>query len=285
MCSKVYVITTLLFAVAWALSVPASNDLLILLFLVAISVLGIPHGALDALLANSFNHTNNALGLVGFFMAYLAFTIFCIAVWLQMPEVALVVFLAVSIYHFSQDWRQLLPVYARLQIATIILCGPTLLYADEVVAIFTMLGAENSVALIIAQAMQTTCVIAIASLVIQIKHYRQLFQGWKTSETTVLLCSAVLLPPLLHFTLYFCLLHSFKHLLDIIQNGLTSRKHLLLFGIPTIAVTYIGMFLGYLFLKPISIEAGVLQVVFVGLFGLTMSHMIVIHFWHKRLGV
>ncbi len=284
-CSKVYIFATAAITALWVMSLPISDEFLFVVFLLTVSLLGIPHGAMDALLATSFDYKNKVTGLFGFFIAYSVVATVSIAIWLQFPGAALVAFLIVSTYHFSQDWRHMLSFFARLNLATLVLSGPTIFYSKDVTEIFQMLGIESPASVYVVQGMQTIFFISLITAVFLFKQYWRMQNSWRTWEIPVLVVSAVALPPLLHFTLYFCLLHSFKHMLDIFQNQVSSVKQILIFAVPTILVTYLGMYVAYKLLPPISVEENVMKIVFIGLFGLTMSHMVVIHCWHRRLSV
>jgi Brp/Blh family beta-carotene 15,15'-monooxygenase len=85
---------------------------------------------------------------------------------------------------------------------------------------------------------------------------------------------AVAAPPLLAFTLYFCGMHSARHILRTIDySGTFSRPLLALSALlPMIGVLVIAV-VGWEFLKGKSLDERIVQVVFVGLAALTVPHM------------
>ena len=79
-----------------------------LFFNSSVVFLGLPHGALDTLLAKQNNIYKNTLGFIYFNITYLLLAfIFCILD--KAFSFALFIFLLISIFHFSEDWQMQLP--------------------------------------------------------------------------------------------------------------------------------------------------------------------------------
>ncbi|MFT4760518.1 MAG: Brp/Blh family beta-carotene 15,15'-monooxygenase [Paraglaciecola sp.] len=78
------------------------SSILLILFL------GIPHGATDYILFRHINGGNNKKLLTQFFCSYFLLMGLFGLVWWMLPSLALMIFLAISIYHFGQsEWHYL----------------------------------------------------------------------------------------------------------------------------------------------------------------------------------
>jgi Brp/Blh family beta-carotene 15,15'-monooxygenase len=105
---------------------------------------------------------------------------------------------------------------------------------------------------------------------------------WRVVEYTALLLSSLFLSPLLHFVLYFCVLHSPKHMRDV-GNKLNVRfARLVVLSLPFVVVTMLLAATLYVWLGSANLGTDLLRWVFIGLFGLTMSHMLLVSVWHHR---
>jgi hypothetical protein len=83
--------------------------------------------------------------------------------------------------------------------------------------------------------------------------------------------------PLVSFTLFFCGMHSARHILRTIDySGRASKRVLLMAGLlPMIGVLIVSAAAWY-FLKGVPLEARIIEIVFVGLAALTVPHMILV---------
>ena len=89
-----------------------------------------------------------------------------------------------------------------------------------------------------------------------------------------------MLSPLLHFGLYFCLLHSPKHLQDVGVKLHVSIKAAITISLPFVIFTTVLAAVLYQFYGNSDLNVDLLRWIFIGLFGLTMSHVWLIHLWH-----
>ncbi len=82
------------------------------------------------------------------------------------------------------------------------------------------------------------------------------------------------LPVLPAFALYFCALHSTRHLVDMAGSG-TTRTSLALAALPATSVTVGVSLVAFLWCRvPLGVDVAGLRVVFWGLSALTLPHMI-----------
>jgi Brp/Blh family beta-carotene 15,15'-monooxygenase len=287
----VYITTVILLALVWQIYGNVPSIYLMVGLATSVMLLGLPHGALDFAVAKSLGLVSNVKSAIIFICGYTAIASFSIIFWLNFPATALVIFLSVSIYHFSADWRENMPAYGAISLAAVVICGPAVLYSNTVLSLFTaiLVSAEASADIIVG--MQFVFALSIASFVLflgrkavtKFKNHRN--NAWQTAEWITLLISAVAITPLLHFGLYFCLLHSPKHLFDIAEKLDITLTRAIVLSIPFVLLTvFIGMAC-YILIEQtgvqLALDTALLRWLFIGLFGLTMAHMLLVNFWHR----
>ena len=282
--TQIYLVAIGLSAIAMLFHIELSNTLGIVALAVAVTILGLPHGALDFAVAKSLNYVSSGWTAIIFLLFYMVVAGLSILFWIELPGAALSLFLCISVFHFSADWRANMPPYARILLAAIVLTGPSVAYASIVLNLFTALLVSNEVAGWIIQAMQwvfgLACIGFLCFVISAVKN-NNLKSGWQVIEWTGLIISSLLLTPLLHFTLYFCVLHSPKHLLDVSQILRVSFARVIVVSLPFVILTLLLAGVLFKLIATEDIDVGLLRWTFIGLFGLTMSHMLLIHLWHR----
>jgi Brp/Blh family beta-carotene 15,15'-monooxygenase len=103
-------------------------------------------------------------------------------------------------------------------------------------------------------------------------------------EYAGLLALAYVAPPLIYFTLYFCLLHSPRHLSGLLRYANPKqRPRLLRMALIYTVLTLILIAILYYFWSELPIDSLILRLVFIGLAAVTVPHMILIAMAHVRL--
>ena len=256
---------------------------LIILLALGVTLLGLPHGALDFALAKSLRLITSFSTAIRFIALYLTIATLSIIFWVWVPDIGLVLFLCVSVFHFSADWRKTMPFFARLGLAGALLCGPSILYASNLLEHFTALFLTIEAANWVIQGMQLTFYIGLSvflCFVFKLLMSKKSTNSWQITEWLILLLSSIVLNPLLHFGLYFCLLHSPKHLVDVGLKLNVSIKSAIAISMPFVILTIVIAAGFYQLYATSELNVDMLRWIFIGLFGLTMSHMLLIHFWH-----
>lgn len=250
-----------------------------------IAVAGIPHGALDAVVALRSAHGTSRAAL--FALGYTALAAATVLAWLASPPAALVVFLAISIAHFGRGdaerssgklgWAE---VVARGSLPVVL---PIALWSEESAVLFAWLTGAPSAAIAGALASWGPKLLAILFGLALFDWMRKAGTSrarWQASETAVLATLFVALPPLLSFAVYFGLWHSARHLLALDQvlhlgRGL-QRRELLSRGAPLVALTLAMGAVAYVALARAPIDARAMtQTLFVELAALTVPHMFI----------
>ena len=244
-------------------------QLIILGLLLAIT--GLPHGAVDPAIARQAGLWRGTSGLFKFSIGYLALSVAVTGLWFILPEFFVVPMLAFSAWHFSGDWQSYFDRSASLAISTSVIALPALFYPAEVLAIFSVLAPAASQTIVDGMA-----IISIASaLTVALSCLRAQRPSFIVlTELVILLCAAFALPPIAYFTVYFCLLHSPLHLNQSMEQiGLSQT---LVYAIPFTVLTLAAGVVLFLSLPDIEVSFQLIQVVFVGLFALTVPHMLLI---------
>jgi Brp/Blh family beta-carotene 15,15'-monooxygenase len=268
-----------------------TTQLVLLATLVAL--LGLPHGAVDhwqgrTLLANRFG----ANWPLVFGAGYVAATALVVAAWVAWPPVLLVGFLILAAGHFGlEDVAARPAIHAAgpaLRGADIVLRGslPVLLpmgcHSDETAGLFAALMAGTTVG-------DVTPLLDAVAFISPI--YLVALTGWIVAaiangesltgaEVTVQTAMFVVLPPLLAFSAYFCLWHSLRHSLMVIDWAGYSDlgagiRQFVQSAVLLTALTVAAGLLAWLVLHaPSNNSAATLQVVFIGLAALTVPHVL-----------
>lgn len=240
-----------------------------------ILVLGVPHGAFDVAVWTDRNGLGRRPAISTMLFGYVALAGGFFGLWLMAPALALPVFLAMSIYHFSGDWDHDLDRLPRLLVAAAMITAPAGLHRGEVVEIFSWLAPEpvaNSVGLIMA-AMALPLLQASVVVIALIASQRP----WAAAELVVVLALAWLTPPMLFFLVYFCGLHSMRHMIETHQQlhsasvGAFFRS-----ALPYAPLAIIGTLIGAFGMSTLPPGPALIGMIFMALGALTVPHIVVV---------
>lgn len=259
------------------------------LFVVAAAVvlLGVPHGALDVIHAARTLRVRRLQTWVMFTAAYVAIAAAVVGLWILAPTASLTVFLLISAFHFSGDLEAGTPTILRGLHGASPIVLPALLHGEELAELFAMLipaaGAEALARTLAAGAPlflgALLGVLALAALgrlrgATAAPPHAVPTASLIEAAATVLL--ATLAPPLTAFAIYFCVLHSARHVL---RTGavfdLAPAQLLRASALPTLA-TAAAIPVAFYALEGATLDARTLQIIFIGLAALTVPHMMLI---------
>lgn len=240
-----------------------------------ILLLGVPHGALDVVFAQQLFGVRSIAGWSLFTAAYLLAAGLVAVFWWVAPGVFLAAFLLISAFHFSGDPEGRTPALFRLLYGGAVIFCPLALHAGEVSQVFALLAGDVA-ALAILSASQWAawpwmgCIGIAAAMGAK----RDLPRSIELVSAAALL---VFTPPLIGFTLYFCCMHSARHVLrtrDYSTAG--TMKQLLQVAVLPMMATVAGVAVVWWVLDGAPLDARMAQIVFVGLAALTVPHMLVV---------
>lgn len=240
----------------------------------AVLLLGVPHGAMDVLHARYAHGLDRPARWFAFLALYALVALAVVAAWFYAPTFSLIALLVISAGHFSGDLGPGSPLALRCVHGAAPVCLPALLHREELGVLFSALAPASAAATLAAGLAAFAGPLLIASVGCVLACARRHRVAALEVAATAAISSAA--PPLTGFVVYFCLMHSWRHV-DRTRRlySTTARTMLWAAGLPTLATAAAGAAAWFL-IDPASVESGLLQVVFVGLAALTVPHMILI---------
>ncbi|MBS3744434.1 MAG: Brp/Blh family beta-carotene 15,15'-dioxygenase [Wenzhouxiangellaceae bacterium] len=258
-----------------------------------IALLGVMHGALDpwvgdVVLRRFLGRSNRPL----FFGAYLALMAVVVACWIMMPLQTLVAFLLISVLHFGeQDAFAFASRKDGLSIAVfgaVPVLGPVAAHPVEVAMIFGWLtgmdgGALSEILRWLARPLIALWLVGAGMFIARMFIEDDPNPRFQLFGLLVLVASMLLLPPLIAFAAYFCLLHSFGHLLDMaaLESGpwadWTLQQWAARLWPATLGALALGL-VGWVSLSGMDLgnilyPEALSQIIFCGLAALTVPHV------------
>ena len=234
---------------------------------------GLPHGTLDLALLRQ--REESGPGIAALLIVYGACASAMYALWLLAPVLALIVFVAIAVRHFAEDWRGMESRFVAYGTAVAMIAVPALRHRPEIASIFVSLTGSASAAYLA----DILLLIAPVAGMIALAGAGSLWQrGSRRSALALVgaLVAEALLPPVIGFALFFCFVHSPAQLREAIgQLQRPTREAWLRIILPlTLAALALAAMIGA---APVhlSLTAGALRACFVTLSVLTMPHMIV----------
>jgi len=251
-----------------------SQKTLVVVLIFFIIFLGLPHGALDTIVAKKSKIYNSFSGFILFNLSYLLIIILFFFFWMLLPIVALSIFLIISIYHFSEDWKLELNFYQRLILSTFIISSIVFFQTEHVRSIFYVLTKSNSADSVILFINNLHYLIMPGILAIIFFNFKN--KNILIDITTIFLTS-IFLNPLLYFLCYFCFFHSIKNYREsskFFDINLDSKKYkiIILNLIFTLIISATAFHL--YFKEGFIFEERLMQVTFIILACLTVPHML-----------
>ena len=257
--------------------------------LTAIVFIGLPHGAFDGAVGLALGYGKRFKSMLAFILIYIFIAAAVVIFWINFPNAALLIFLAISIWHFgigdSQQGEKTQRIIQALAHGGLVVIGISVMHTAEVDKIFSQL--INGSTLLLWRLINVTAI----GLVMVLTAY--FFLAWKKTELRRGFAELVglgviyyILPPLAGFALYFCAVHSARHL-----NYTWSRLRTLSYSprllIPLALfftiVSWIAAIMTFLLMPSTDFITGsILQIVFIGLAALTVPHMLLVDGLFRR---
>ncbi len=269
--SPTFLSATSLFVVLIAVGAPVPREVLIGLLVVGVVLFGLPHGAIDPLVAKQAMSNQPFYSRTGFYVVYSLIALLYGMVWWCYPAATLASFLVISSFHFGEDWEGRFPGWTRLSYGAAVVTLPMLFHSREVTEIYAAVGASDAVRFVIASQ-------AVAMIAAPIALFGALTR-WRNRTTNLfeivaIVGGALVLHPLLFFVCYFCLLHSPRHLFKTARaTGIATGAELVRAALPAFIVSVVGGLVFWVSLPPGTGDERILRVIFTGLAALTIPHM------------
>ncbi len=241
-----------------------------LMILIFVVLLGVPHGSLDVLFASQTYNLQNISHWLKFIAYYLAAALAVILVWFLLPNAFFIIFLILSAMHFSDDLNLSDFAVLKLSYGTAIISFPSLFFSHELINLYAMIIQTGTAASIVkaSQFISMPAGIIMAFYLVN--------QKIDVRTKLELLCTCalfLLLSPILAFGVYFCLMHSARHLIRsrFFLRKFTRQAFLNALIFPTIAVILMGLIIWWIGPKK-PLEIDMIRIIFVGLAALTVPH-------------
>lgn len=249
---------------------PHLSSTMLLGALALVVILGVPHGSLDVLFAQQtyqLVHIAKWLKFLGF---YSATSLFIIALWMLVPGFFFVVFLILSAIHFADDINLSGHQLLKLSYGFAVITLPAVTHGAELTTLYGMIidvELAQSIVLI------SKYVGLFLLFLLPIQFFINKVNFRSQIEVIAISILFLLATPILAFTIYFCFMHSARHLVrsHFFLNTFKKQEFIYALIFPTMAVILVGLCIWYLKLTP-SVENDLIQIIFVGLAALTVPH-------------
>lgn len=295
--TKAVVILLAIALLLFPLLPPVSLLFQLIILAMAVMVFGLPHGALDLALVHGATRGSRSALVVAVFV-YVIVGLAVLALWLVAPVAALLLFLLIAVIHFglgdSEDLKgpqRALEVVARGGFAVI---APLVFHPDITRGLFALLvGPDSTIELnrILAAITPGLGWFWAACLIFAVVwRIIQRSEGSIIATFELILTCAVfaVFHPLGAFLIYFCFVHSIRHITDLgAARSPDSAKYacrwIVTESIPLTVVTLILAGTAWLFFAShVPIDEILIRMIFWGLSALTVPHMILTAWWHAQ---
>lgn len=262
-----------LLVIPWLPPLDAQAQLIVLSPIILL--MGVPHGALDTVFARQFVGIRSIAGWGLFALAYVAAAAAVVGLWWVAPGFFLAAFLLISVFHFSGDPQGKTPALFRMLYGGAIVFCPLALHAAEVAEVFAYLAGVPAAQAMVAALQWAAWPWVVAIGVAAIAGARR--EPVRSIELVSVAALLTVAPPLIGFTLFFCGMHSARHVLrtrDYSNEG--TLRALLRTAAWPMAMTVTGVAFAWWLSGGSPLDMRLAQLLFVGLAALTVPHMIVV---------
>ncbi len=167
-------------------------------------IFGLPHGSFDLALLRRAGATGSTVKLI---LLYVGCAAAMYLVWRLAPVLALAAFLAMAVAHFAEDWEATGSRFTATAVAAAIVTAPALLHLANLRALFKVLTGDRAAA----DLADILLLIAPVAMAVALVGVGLLWQADRKKLAVLAGCglaAMLLLPPVLGFAIFFCLVHS-----------------------------------------------------------------------------
>jgi len=278
-------------------SVPAISPWILL---ASVLVIGIPHGAIDHIMAEKvYGLDNTWRGTAKFYGGYLGLMFLVGMLWLLEPVIGMLFFFAISIYHFGQADMEDFVMPGSSAIPWYLVRGSLILglilFSDTAVSYPIMAQALHMDPIMLFSVLPngTGALIALAAA------YAALFAsallsgkiagGWRLLSDSVLIVALFLVAgPLIGFAVYFALWHSAGHIIEMQEflrkkNRPMSLKSFYKSAAPFTLISLFGLAVLAGINHAFGLEDQFIALMFILISVLTLPHMVIVDRMYAQL--
>ena len=272
---------------------------LVCLFLIL--SIGVSHGSLDNLKGRKLFNIYGINSFFIFYLSYILISLIVIILWIITPSISLIIFLIVASHHFGKEDTQFLineNLYHNHLLfflkGSLIIFAPMYFHFDETISIFKLLLIDNELFYKFLNLLEANKILLYGIILSTISSILLFAKNFELKKFTIFLDYFSILiinyyfSPLVAFTIYFCFLHSIRHIISLISelddknlnNGLKifAKK-----AFPLTIFTAIFCFFGlYLLNNTYNFDSSIFKIIFIGLASLTFPHILLEYLIEKN---
>jgi Brp/Blh family beta-carotene 15,15'-monooxygenase len=256
-------------------------DIASVVALLFVVLIGLPHGAFDGAIANHLGAGRSFAATAKFIASYCAAAALVIAIWIIFPAITLALFLIISMIHFGRGDASAKsgPVFMTqvLLHGGLPIFGIIYFQQSSVIPLFDALtNGASDLPILISKIIVP--VLGLMAGLYGLMAFRDASLRARFAEFILLAVVITFLPPLVSFALYFCIIHTGRHMRRIwhVLASTISPKGLYRQAAGFTLASWLVGGAAFLWLENGDLDAALLQVVFIGLAALTVPHMILV---------
>ena len=266
-----------------------------------IATLGVSHGAYDHLKGKKFLKILKIRNIFAFYFTYTSLAFLVIFLWMYLNIFMFMVFLIVASFHFGKEdcnayivKKRSLTLFLFFLKGSLIIFAPLLFHFTDTLEIFENLYLTNEKfvnTLVFLNENYIILALAILALFCNFLIFANFVHGTGAFiESLIILLINFLFSPLVAFTIYFCFIHSIRHIISLILEYEKEDLHLLnglkkffIRAWPLTLITAIMFFFSVYFLTNYYVlDEAILKVIFIGLASLTFPHILLEYLIEKN---
>ena len=266
-----------------------------------IATLGVSHGAYDHLKGKKFLKILKIRSIFAFYFTYTSLTFLVVFLWMYLNIFMFMVFLIVASFHFGKEdcnayivKKRSLAFFLFFLKGSLIIFAPLLFHFTDTLEIFENLYLTNEKfvnTLVFLNENYIILVLAILALLCNFLIFANFVHGTGAFiESLIILLVNFLFSPLVAFTIYFCFIHSIRHIISLILEYEKEDLHLLnglkkffIRAWPLTLITAIMFCFSVYFLTNYYVlDEAILKVIFIGLASLTFPHILLEYLIEKN---
>ena len=266
-----------------------------------ILIIGVSHGAYDHIKGRSLLKIYNINNIFIFYLSYILVGLIVIFTWFVTPSISLLIFLIFASFHFGKEDSQFLLKKRSITYSIffvfkglLIVTAPLYFNFVETINIFKLLLIENENFYRYLDWIESKNILITLISLSFLVNILLIIVNFKISNLTLLLDFASILilnyflSPLIAFTIYFCFLHSIRHIIAI-ANEVNNRnfydglkefiKKASALAIVTVILFILALIITYNYFE---INDAILKIIFIGLASLTFPHILLEYLLEKN---
>tara|TARA_A100001011_G_scaffold399746_1_gene509985 strand:- start:1444 stop:2409 length:966 start_codon:yes stop_codon:yes gene_type:complete len=269
-----------------------STTNLVCFFLIA--TIGVSHGSLDNYKGKKLLKFYSLKNSIIFYLSYIMIALFIILLWKILPTTTLFIFLIIAAYHFGKEDSlnkikksnfKLLYYFSR---GSIIIFAPLAFHTNDTIEILKIISSDIFIEYLFYLEKYyffklTLGLVILSSYLISGKESASFY-----FEVPAILAMNYFFTPFFAFTIYFCFLHSVRHIVSLSSelDKENIKKGLNIFlnkALPLSLITAILFIIALYFLLDFNqINEAIFKVIFIGLASLTFPHILLEYLLEKN---